>query len=993
MRFIRYGLLAGLCVVVLSGCSSPSMKGSPFYTGVYEVERKMPAKDRVAAFPILYYNDPVLEVLCLFESTPDHLAVRPVYSVYNRDTDHPVHNVLWPIGRFDPANEDYRIFPVYWGDEYFNVFPLYWHEGDPFSGVGHNVLFPFWIWDRNDAGHSLHVFWPLYTKHHYPDHQAWRLWPLYGTDTRGDRNYRYYAWPFIHTYSNPERSGHMAIPLYFYENSGERTTFVSLPYSRSRSEEPGARSWDFALPLCYRQWKGDAFSWAVPPALSWGKRDGAVSDNWYALGLGRWLTSPERSSSHVIPLYFYNRDPESQSLYTLPWWSKSYADGTGWHALVPLYYRGRQKGTSFFYSLPWWSQTYDDGSGWNALVPLYYRSRYGDETTFFTLPWWSKSYGDGSSWQALLPFYLRSQSEDSSAFYSLLWLAEKHPDGSEWQASFPFYFNSASADGSMLLTPLYARKKNADGSAAWQCFIPFVYQNAAYDAHFLTVLGGRWRMGDQENWLALPLLSGGAKDAEAGRNIWLAGLAGQQWDAEEKSHYVLPFYYSAPHKGAFVSLPYAAWERGDRKNHAIAPLLSGWYSEGEASAAVLAAGLAGYRNGSDADYSYLFPLYFASPDKGTFVSLPYAAWQRGERENRMIPPLLSGWYSEGGTSGSILAAGLAGHRSGDDKAYHYAFPFYYSARPKHKFISLPYAQWGPEDHRRYAIPLLLSGRSVEGDTSRNLLLGGMAYWQRTQGQVDGSHVLPFYLWSKDDYLYTLLYGNNRTRSYYATPLVGRYHGEGASGSWAIPLYRHKRMSSGEVNGSYLLLGYYRENEQRCEYGAYGLYDYRRYTRSGKNHAQQEWIRENKRLSYLLDLGTRSESREYLIDRPSGEKVPSAYSKEHSFFPIWDKTIKENLTDGTRMETSSLLGFLYDRRHEQSSGDEAQDYLRRRVLWRVYHHENLNGDASTDLFPAITVDSYKNGYYKFSMLWRLLRYENDPESGTKKLDILFIPLRR
>jgi hypothetical protein len=109
--------------------------------------------------------------------------------------------------------------------------------------------------------------------------------------------------------------------------------------------------------------------------------------------------------------------------------------------------------------------------------------------------------------------------------------------------------------------------------------------------------------------------------------------------------------------------------------------------------------------------------------------------------------------------------------------------------------------------------------------------------------------------------------------------------------------------------------------------------------------------------------------------------------------LWSRTVDEKTAAGTRLETSSLLGFLYDTRHEEQTGEKEHDYLRRRVLWRLYHREKLNGDASTDIFPGITVDSYKNGYYKCSVLWRLFCYEKDPETNNKKLDLLFIPLRR
>jgi len=987
-------LLFLLGVLALSGCTTSSMKGTPFYTGEYEA-REGPASNRINLWPIAYYRDPALSVLWPFmEFSPDHLAFRPVYSVYDRSTDHPVYNVLWPVGRFDPANEDYRIFPVYWGDEYFNIVPLYWHKGDPFAGVGHNALFPFWIWNNREDGHSLDVMWPFCAKYDYPDRQGWRVWPLRGSSDKPGSHYCYTAWPLAHHWKiDTNKWGHAVAPLYLYAKEPAHTLFLSLPYSRNIAKEEGGQSWDLTLPLCYREWVGDTFNWKVFPALSWGQHDKQMSNNWYVLGLGHCYASLARQSHHVIPLYYYDKNPEARAFYTLPWWSKKYADGTGWHTLAPLYYRSHSADASSIYTLPWWSKKYADGSGWNALFPVFYQSRMPDYTAFYSLPWLYRKQVDGTRWSTAIPFYFQSRSSKGSAFYSLPWLSEEHSDGSEWQASFPFYFHSASADGAIMLTPLYARKLQGDGSVAWRCYIPLVYLDETKDAHFMTPLGGRWKMGDQHNWLALPLLSGGAKDAGSGRNIWLAGLAGQSWKGEAKSHYAFPLYYAALHEGTFVSPLYAAWRKGDRDNHAVIPLLSGWHTDGEASGSILAGGLAGHRSGDEDAYHYVFPFYYAAPDKSTFVSVPYAAWRAGDRHNRVVPPLLSGWYSDGEASGSVLAAGLAGHRRGDEDAYHYVFPLYYAATSKGAFLSLPYAKWSDGNKQNNALPLLLSGWSVDGAVSDASVLAGLGAWRKEKGQIQRSHVLPLYLWQRDNYFYTALFGKNRTLSYYATPLAGRYGEEdGGSGSWIAPLYWHRQKPSGEIRGNYLLLGYYHKNESRNEYGAFGFYDYCRWKTFNDSGGGRTLVREGKDINYLLLFGQSKERWNYGMDEESGTEKLEMYSKKQSFFPLWEQSVKDKVSKGERLETSALLGLLYDTRHEQKT-EEEHDYLRRRVLWRLYHYEKLNGDVSADIFPGVTVDSYQNGYFKCSFLWRMFRYEKDPADGSKKLDLLYIPFRR
>ena len=913
-RWILPLVMAG--VVALSGCSTTSMKGTPLFSGEYEYNEGS-AEDRIPFWPLLYYRDPVLTVLYpLMEFTPKHQAVRPVYFADDLDTDYPEYNVAWPLAKFEPGNDRYRIFPVYWGDDYFNVFPLYWHEGDPWGGTGHNALFPLWVWSKGTRGSSLHLAWPIYARHQYGTWNGWHLWPLYGEEKRGDSVDRFVGWPLIRAYKSPQESGSWAFPLYAYNRNDVRTSFYSLPYSRSMATLPGAKSWDLALPIWYRSWSGADKQWSLIPALSWGRSDVDSVANRYALGLAGYRRAPETKSHYMLPFYYYQDDPTSTMLYTLPWWQKENADGTGFHALAPVFYKGFGPDYSSFYSFPWLSQKRADGSGW----------------------------------QTSIPFFFRSYADDASAFYSPLWMSEKHPDGTAWQASFPFYYGATTADGSVRITPLYARKLHKDGSTAWKCYVPFVYFNEDYDAHFMTPLGGYWKMGENKNWLALPLLSGGAKDATSGRNVYAAGLAGQRWDETGRANYIFPLYYRAPQQGTFVSIPYATWANDARTNYVSLPLLSKWYKGENASGGMFAAGLAGYKKGGADPYSYALPFYYSS--KESFVSLPYASFPYKSGKVHLIPPLLSGW--------SELS----------------------------------------DDEREVA------------------LLLGLVYWRSQDGLVEKSHVWPLYDWEQEDHLYTALYGHNKEMSYFATPLVGRYEASGGyDGSWAFPFYSHKRnLSDDSVRGNYLLAGQYAKGTGWKRHSFWSVYNYWhterqwKYTVGEGNFPYWKYrgiftedfdpgrkldLEENsKDFNYLLDFGAMDEDWLTASDPETGEPLVELHSKAHSLFLLWDYSLEENRMDKLSRENFSLLGFLYDKRREIGDAENPEhDYLRKRVLWHLIHYEKLNGDVTTDIFPAITVDSYQNGYKKVSVLWRLFRYEKDPENGTKKLDLFFIPLKR
>jgi hypothetical protein len=151
---------------------------------------------------------------------------------------------------------------------------------------------------------------------------------------------------------------------------------------------------------------------------------------------------------------------------------------------------------------------------------------------------------------------------------------------------------------------------------------------------------------------------------------------------------------------------------------------------------------------------------------------------------------------------------------------------------------------------------------------------------------------------------------------------------------------------------------------------------------------------SKRLHYLLSLGRVREDWAYDAGSATDDAPLISYRKQQTLFPFWTSNTRDDPVSGEYLKTSSLLGILYDTRHEKETLEtKDHDYVRKRILWRLYHYEKLNGDVSKDIFPAITVDSYKNGYYKFSVFWRLFRYEKDPESQRTRLDLLFLPLKR
>ena len=459
---LRHAVGVLILPALLTGCSTTSMKGTPFYTGEYR-DSEGPAADRVNLWPLMYYRDPALSVLWpLMEFSPDHLALRPVCSVYGRTSDTPVYNVVWPIARFDTGSGDKRIFPIYWGEDYFTAFPLYWHSGHPWSAKGYDALFPLWIYSSSGSGTSTHVMWPLYARFDHAYRQGWRLWPLYGMNDRLHGMDRWWLAGLGYRSDREDASRGWMVPLYAYESSTNRTAFYSLPYSRSLSSEPGGRSWDLALPLWHRTWEGTTNRWAALPVLTWGSRSPEYTDTWYAAGLLHRADAADAGSHHVLPLYYSEYSPKGRAFYSLPWWSQHRADGSGWNALFPLCYNSWSTNSSVLVTPFYARKMGADGEPvWNCFIPLVYFDHTRD-AHFMTLLGGAWHDGEASQWIALP---LLSGGTQNAGSGRTVWLAGLA--GRKWDPEhrshylFPFYY--ASPTDNRFESLLYARRPAGTG--------------------------------------------------------------------------------------------------------------------------------------------------------------------------------------------------------------------------------------------------------------------------------------------------------------------------------------------------------------------------------------------------------------------------------------------------------------------------------------------------------------------------------------------------
>lgn len=309
-------VLSTAALLLLSGCSSCEMKGSPFYTGEYAVNVPGAETRRVNLWPAAYYREPALSVMWpIFEHTEEHLAIRPIFSAYGDTKAYWQYNVLWPLCQADTKARDYRIFPYFWGEakragnidqDYHVLFPLLWHYEDETC-----ALFPLWISDADGwqdgrfTEHDYWLGWPLMHYHTGAREEAWHA-TLFGRYRYLDKGETYtgFPWPLLFSWRTKQDRG-LFTPLYaFGEHDAQEVK--------------------------------DGWT-AIPLLLAWHRWQKDENDLNALLGLYNQHWSDSTRSGYLFPLCAYDR---TDRLFLTPlfgWDKPDTKDPSGyWYPLTPL---------------------------------------------------------------------------------------------------------------------------------------------------------------------------------------------------------------------------------------------------------------------------------------------------------------------------------------------------------------------------------------------------------------------------------------------------------------------------------------------------------------------------------------------------------------------------------------------------------------------------------------------------------------------------------
>ena len=758
-------------IILLSGCSMKEFSSSPLYTG-NEVKFTGAVEDRINLWPAAYYREPVGSLAWpLISWGRDHWAIRPIYSQYKQKGhgDYDEFNILWPFGQFDTYNEDYRLFPFFWGkgyskNPYFCFFPLVW-DNDEFSGV-----FPF-FWSGDKDQHEFAVF-PIFWYEKTP-YSSWHsLFPLYYY--KASKTYSNEFWALCHlAWWERDKDGkfieHAFLPFYGWD----RGDFYSFPYSRytdgdtvkdrilcgllaGRNQDTNGNykaSWLF--PLYYHD--KDEFitplygkvkdaSWLAP--LFYNDNDLTLTP----------LFGKTKEASWTLPLYYKDKDKFLTLL-------GGRSGDTDW--VIPFYWRDKKT----FASLPYWRKLGKDGEIDCAfslpLLSAYDRDRKtGLKSLYILLGFggraWEKS-GNTASW--IFPLYYH----DNECFYTLLY---GHNPSKRWL--FPIYFED---EESLLITPFYGHNKKT--SSEW--LLPLYYRDPdtfatalfgkSKDSSWLLPIFSRdesqintpvfsyWndaRKGTR-GFFSLPILSGGEWKTNSYEKSWfsLAGLVGGSSNASgtETSEWAFPLFY--------------------RNEHSFTSLLYGWNGGGSNSTnTYFAAGLAGLKSGKT-EGGWIFPLF----DKETSSDYQEKAkWMNAEK----LPEAIKIWTLmvtntvwNANTKSYDLVPELKKYATGiwthdhrttllvsDNNKYIRGYIPYYFENTNRQYRLKEYHKLGNilvfnHEHRRYIDFDLATRRKVSDCESANSSLFGIVYLQESncdkmKGTSKSTQRILWRLWHREE---------------------------------------------------------------------------------------------------------------------------------------------------------------------------------------------------------------------------------------------------
>ena len=539
-------LLVLAAVALACGCSSPEMRGTPFYRGEL-AKRTEASANRVNIWPLLYYQEPVLSVLWpIGEVTDDHVAVRPIASVYKLDEERPEVSVLWPVSDLDFDEREYRAFPAFWGEQssgepyavlfpglwyipgHFNgIIPVFWSSADDGAdgdGLEWMTVFPLGWYEKNehiaafpllvhfwkDGGYSTHAPWPLVNVKTGDGETGWHLWPLYGhyRNKSLDTERRYALWPLIMQLRRGEKKTRWLFPLYAGQTDPQGQWNLLAPFFYQGQAEEKTRT--VLLPFFYHADSGQE-GWIFASPLYSGGR------------------SPESSWNLLFPLYFGSTSSEVRRMFVSPSFYHSASEEEANTLLFPLFYRWKQGDSSMFLTPPGGISRSPEDTSLYAFPLLSAYSRGEQQSEFwFLFPLAHAQWGEDANQSHIFPLYYWRERDNL-----LLTLPFSYRNPEDEKEGFMSFLGPLAVYGwdegkkkLSFLWPLISAESDEGGFS--HRFLPFWYYQREGARSYLNVGGVLLN-----SWLS----------PNSGDFYTALPPAGASWNEDETEHGLWPLYF------------------------------------------------------------------------------------------------------------------------------------------------------------------------------------------------------------------------------------------------------------------------------------------------------------------------------------------------------------------------------------------------------------------------------------------------------------------
>ncbi|MGE4143622.1 MAG: hypothetical protein AB7N76_23525, partial [Planctomycetota bacterium] len=666
----------------------------------------------------------------LRERDHEELHLHPFFDYVRDGEANAAVDVLWPLFSHSREGEVTRTA----------VRPFYWSKDDPQLQAGYRFVLPLWLdWWAGDERTIVALPGAVYARR--GDRQYLHLWPFFGRHDLEGGGSRWFSLAhglWLDTGRAPGSGGFAApFPLVYADWSPDEATTVALPLLFARRRQ-GPDSWWLAFPFALGTNGEDSERlWTIPYAYTRG-REGTRHDVLFPLfsyassfdgqraelsarPLFWWDTSPERTWSLALPLYYRYESASERRLWTLPYAYTSDAERTRHDVLFPLFtYQEANDGSRTELSarpLFWYDSTPE--RTWSLGLPLYYSYASEDTTRFWTIPYWYNRTPQGTRHDALFSLLSASWSADDSEraahVFPLFWYGEDAEQA--WSLTLPLLYTLDSERETRVWSLPYAYTRDEERTRHDVLFPLFSYSQRHDDTR--TELSARplfwYDSSPERTWsLGVPLYYSYA--SEDTTRLW-----------------TIPYWYNRTPAGtrhdALFSLFSASWSADDSEQAAhFFPLF--WYGEDAERA-----------------WSLTLPLlYTLDSERETRVwSLPYAYTRDEERTRHdVLFPLFSYQERHDGSRTEMSARPLFWYDSTPERTWSLGLPLYYSyaSEDTTRFWTIPY--WynrTPEGKRHDALFSLLSASWSADDTERAAHLFPL-FWYGEDAERAWSLTLP-----------------------------------------------------------------------------------------------------------------------------------------------------------------------------------------------------------------------------------------------------------